>query len=116
MPNEIDQPSSRSDVSQMHYAAHANHFTRQGLRTSGGVMSSNWVPGLVVATGFWMIVAVGMVGGSPLPRTEIWVSTASEKVSSHPTLVRAADPTMTAATSRKISLNREGHSVRQIII
>jgi hypothetical protein len=68
-----------------------------------------------MATGLWIIVASAIFGSSPLPRAEIWVSTASAKVPSHPTLVRASDPT-TAATSRKISLNREGHSVRQIII
>ena len=79
-------------------------------------MSSNWLSGLVMATGLWIIIAVAVIGGSPLPRAEIWVATASEKVPSHPTLVRAADPMMTAAVSRKVSLNRDGNPVRQILV
>jgi hypothetical protein len=65
-------------------------------------MSTEMLAGLVAATGFWIIVAVAVVGGPTKLPNEVWVSTASDKVPSHPTLVRAADPTMTGAIGPKI--------------
>lgn len=65
-------------------------------------MSSELIAGAVLASGLWAIAAVGSLGPQvPLP-TEIWVSTASEKVRSHPTLVRAARPVTTASVGRRI--------------
>jgi len=45
---------------------------------------------LVMATVLWVVAAVAVLGGPTKPPSEVWVVTASEKVPSHPTLVRAA--------------------------
>jgi hypothetical protein len=56
-------------------------------------MSSSVVPGAVFAAAVWVIFAVAMIGPSPIkPNSHIWVATSSEKVPSHPILVRAANP------------------------
>ena len=65
-------------------------------------MSSQVIAGTVLATGLWAIAIVGSLGPQSPPPNEIWVSTASEKVRSHPTLVRAARPMTTAAVGRRI--------------
>ena len=65
-------------------------------------MSSQVVAGTVMATAMWAIAVIGSFGApAPMP-SEIWVSTASEKVRSHPTLVRAARPITTASVGQKI--------------
>jgi hypothetical protein len=64
-------------------------------------MSANWLPGLVMATGIWIIIAVAVFAGAPRPNSDIWIASASEKVRSHPTLMRAADPTMTGSIGRQ---------------
>jgi hypothetical protein len=60
-------------------------------------MSSEALAGLVMATGLWVIAAAAVFGAPTKPPSEIWVSTASDKVRSHPTLVRAADPLITGS-------------------
>jgi hypothetical protein len=64
-------------------------------------MSGNSLAAVVLATGLWIIIAVAVFGGAPRPNTDIWVASASEKVRSHPTLMRAADPMMTGSIGRK---------------
>ena len=53
-------------------------------------MSSEAISGLVMATVLWVVAAVAVMSGPTKPPAEVWVVTASEKVASHPTLVRAA--------------------------
>ena len=53
-------------------------------------MSSEVTSGLVMATVLWVVGVVAVLGGPTKPPSEVWVVTASEKVASHPTLVRAA--------------------------
>jgi hypothetical protein len=53
-------------------------------------MSSEATSGLLLATVLWVVAAVAVMSGPTKPPSEIWVVTASEKVASHPTLVRAA--------------------------
>ncbi len=65
-------------------------------------MSSEVFAGAVMATGLWAIAVVASFGPQAPPPSEIWVSTASEKVRSHPTLVRAARPVTTASVGRKV--------------
>ena len=76
-------------------------------------MSSELTSGLVMATVLWVVAAVAVMGGPTKPPSEVWDVTASEKVASHPTLVRAAGsrfatgPTMNreaSATPRKTAL------------
>jgi len=65
-------------------------------------MSSQHLAGTVLATGLWAMAAVASFSAPTPPPSEIWVSTASEKIRSHPTLVRAARPTTSASVGRKI--------------
>lgn len=51
--------------------------------------------GLTMATVLWAIVAAAVLGAPAAPPKELWVSTSSDRVRSHPTLVRAANPVMT---------------------
>jgi hypothetical protein len=61
-------------------------------------MNSNHVAGLVLATAFWVgLGAFAILGGSTPPLGEIWTSTSSEKVASHPMLVRASYPATPSA-------------------
>ena len=53
-------------------------------------MSSEATSGLVMATVLWIVAVVAVLGGPTKPPSEVWVVTASERVASHPTLVRAA--------------------------
>jgi hypothetical protein len=53
-------------------------------------MSSHVTSSLVMATVLWVVAVVAVLGGPTKPPSEVWVVTASEKVASHPTLVRAA--------------------------
>ena len=52
-----------------------------------------------VATGMWIIACVAVFGSEPrLPADGVvWTSTSSDKVASHPTLVRRSLPATTAA-------------------
>ena len=63
-------------------------------------MSSNVIASAVMAAGVWVVFAWTIVGGVQLnPQAHAWVSTSSEKVASHPTLVRAAYPRMASAST-----------------
>ena len=53
-------------------------------------MSSEAASGVVIATALWVIAIVAVVGGPTKPPSEVWLVTASDKVASHPTLVRAS--------------------------
>jgi hypothetical protein len=64
-------------------------------------MTSEMWAGLAMATGIWLVFAGALVSApADLPK-EVWVSTSSDRVRSHPTLVRAADPIMTGAILAK---------------
>lgn len=52
-------------------------------------MSSDLMPAVVMATVLWVVAVVAVAGGPSKPPAEVWIVTASEKVPSHPTLVRA---------------------------
>jgi hypothetical protein len=66
-------------------------------------MNSNTWAGLVLATGLWVAVAAAAVTGPFAPRSELWVATSSQKVKSHPTLVRAAYPKRAAHSRANIA-------------
>jgi hypothetical protein len=55
-------------------------------------MESNHIAGLALATALWIgLGACALLGGGSLrPNGEFWTSTASDRVASRPTLVRAA--------------------------
>ena len=53
-------------------------------------MSSEAASSLVMATVLWAIAVVAVLGGPAKPPSEVWLVTASDKVASHPTLVRAS--------------------------
>jgi hypothetical protein len=53
-------------------------------------MSSEATSGLVMATVLWAVAVVAVVGGPTKPPSEVWLVSASDKVPSHPTLVRAS--------------------------
>lgn len=53
-------------------------------------MSSDLTSALVMATVLWVVAIVAVVGGPTKPPSEVWLVSASDKVPSHPTLVRAA--------------------------
>ncbi len=56
-------------------------------------MNSELWAGLAMATGLWMLVLVALVSPPPTSQPkELWVATSSDRVRSHPTLVRAAAP------------------------
>lgn len=56
-------------------------------------MSSNIWAAVVAATGLWIIVGLTVLLGPPRqPGGDIWVVASSDKIASHPTLVRAALP------------------------
>ena len=62
-------------------------------------MSSDTFAGLVLATGFWIIAAGALMFEPDKPQGHIWTSTSSDKIASHPTLVRAAYPRVLASVS-----------------
>jgi hypothetical protein len=66
-------------------------------------MNFNIWAGLVLATGLWAVVAATALSGPFPPRSELWVATSSQKVKSHPTLVRAAYPKLAAHSRTKIA-------------
>jgi hypothetical protein len=68
-------------------------------------MPTNFVAAANPATGIWAISAWTIVAAdAPSPR-ELWTVASSEKVRSHPTLVRAAVP-------RSLASAREAYVVR----
>jgi hypothetical protein len=66
------------------------------------VNSELWA-GFLVATGLWIVLAAAAVSGPFGARSEIWIATSSDKITSHPTLVRAAYPKF-AAQSRPMKI------------
>ena len=66
-------------------------------------MNSNIWAGLVLATALWAVVAATGLSGPFSPRSELWVATSSQKVKSHPTLVRAAYPKRAAHSRANIA-------------
>jgi cytochrome b len=66
-------------------------------------MNSNIWGGLVLATALWALVAATALSGPFSPRSELWVATSSQRVKSHPTLVRAAHPKLAAHFRAKIA-------------
>ena len=63
-------------------------------------MNSELSASFLVATGLWIVLAVTAFNSPFAPRSEIWIGTSSEKVKSHPTLVRAAYPNFAAQARR----------------
>ena len=55
-------------------------------------MPTNLVAAAIVASGLWAISAWTMIVGDGSSPRELWTMTSSDKVKSHPTLVRAAVP------------------------
>jgi hypothetical protein len=58
-------------------------------------MSSETWGAVVVATGMWLIASAGFIGTdakAPRPDGVLWTSASSDKVASHPTLVRRSFP------------------------
>ena len=53
-------------------------------------MTSEMWAGLAMATGLWVLIAVALVSSPANAPKEAWVATSSDRVRSHPTLVRAA--------------------------
>ena len=70
----------------------------------GTAMNSNIWAGLVLATALWAVVAATGLSGPFSPRSELWVATSSQKVKSHPTLVRAAYPKLAAQSRAKVAV------------
>jgi hypothetical protein len=59
-------------------------------------MDSNHIASFVLATALWIgLGACALLGGGSIrPGGEFWTSTSSEKIASHPTLMRADYPAM----------------------
>ena len=68
-------------------------------------MPTNFVAAAVAASGLWGISAWTIISGDGSTPRELWTMTSSEKVKSHPTLVRAAVP-------RSLASARETYRVR----
>jgi hypothetical protein len=64
-------------------------------------MTSDLWAGLGMATGFWMLMVVALVSLPANVPSEVWVATSSDRVRSHPTLVRAAAPIRSAPVVAK---------------
>ena len=60
-------------------------------------MTSDMWAGLAMATAIWLLIAGALASPPATPPKEVWVATSSDRVRSHPTLVRAADPILTDA-------------------
>ena len=59
-------------------------------------MTSDMWAGLAMATGLWVLITATLVSPPATPLSEVWVATSSDRVRSHPTLVRAAAPVPSA--------------------
>ena len=68
-------------------------------------MKTNLVAAAIAATGLWTISAWTILTAETSAPRELWTVTSSDKVRSHPTLVRAAVP-------RSLASGRETHLVR----
>ena len=71
-------------------------------------MTSEMWAGLAMATGLWALIAVALVSSPANAPKEAWVATSSDRVRSHPTLVRAAvpirrDPVLATTKREKVS-------------
>jgi hypothetical protein len=58
-------------------------------------MFADYWGAVAVATGMWIIASVALIGGdfkATPPDGIVWTATSSEKVASHPTLVRRSLP------------------------
>jgi hypothetical protein len=62
-------------------------------------MSSDTWGAAALATGMWMIASVALFGGDTKPPIDgvVWTLTSSQKVASHPTLVRRSLSSAAAA-------------------
>jgi hypothetical protein len=67
-------------------------------------MPANLVATAVAATGIWAVSAWTIVTANGSPRRELWTMTSSEKIKSHPTLVRAAVPRSLASVNEMFRL------------
>jgi hypothetical protein len=63
-------------------------------------MTSDLWAGLAMATGLWVLIAAALVSPPATTPSEVWVAT-SDRVRSHPTLVRAAAPIRSAPVVAK---------------
>ena len=68
-------------------------------------MPTNLVAAAIAATGVWAISAWTIVAPTARSPSELWTVASSDKVRSHPTLVRAAVP-------RSLASAREAYVVR----
>jgi hypothetical protein len=64
-------------------------------------MTSDLGAGLAIATGLWVLITAALVSPPATPPSEVWVATSSDRVRSHPTLVRAAAPIRSAPVLAK---------------
>jgi hypothetical protein len=64
-------------------------------------MTSNTWAGLAMATGLWVLIAAALMSPPVDAPSEVWVATSSDRVRSHPTLVRAAAPVPSAPVVAK---------------
>ena len=68
-------------------------------------MPTNLVAAAIAASGVWAISAWTLITANASTPRELWTMTSSEKVKSHPTLVRATVP-------RSLAVARETYLVR----
>jgi hypothetical protein len=52
---------------------------------------------VALATALWLGIGYGIVAASPPPSGPVWVATSSEKLASHPSLMRASYPVSAVA-------------------
>lgn len=76
---------------------------------SQGISSNTWCAA-ALATGIWIVASTAVItddGNSGRPDAVVWTATSSEKVASHPTLVRRAIPgSSTAMRTASLSHSR----------
>ena len=68
-------------------------------------MSTNYVAAAMMATGLWAVSAWTVFSADGSTPRELWTVASSDKVRSHPTLVRAAVP-RSLASARETYLTR----------
>jgi hypothetical protein len=72
------------------------HHLRTAIDYKEAVMPAETWGAVAAATGMWIIASVCLVGAdakAARPDGVLWTSASSEKVASHPTLVRRSLPT-----------------------
>ena len=67
-------------------------------------MPTNLVAAAIAASGVWAISAWTLITANASTPRELWTMTSSEKVKSHPTLVRAAVPRSLASAQETYRL------------